>query len=69
MTIIGLLVFLIILGVLFWAVRALSGAFGLPAPLVTVIYVILVVIALLWILSAFGLIGSVGGLNRPLVVR
>lgn len=69
MTIIGLLVFLIILGVLFWAVRALSVAFGIPAPVVTVIYVLLVVIALLWVLSAFGLIGGAGFMSRPLVAR
>jgi hypothetical protein len=58
MSIVGLIVFLIIVGLLFWVVRALSGAFGIPAPIVQVIYVILVVVCVLWLLSAFGLMGS-----------
>lgn len=67
MTIISLLVFLIIIGCLFWAVRALAGAFGIPAPVVTVIQVVLVLIAVLWLLQGFGLTG--GFLNQPLNVR
>ena len=67
MNLIGLLVALIIIGVVFWAVRALAAAFSIPAPIVTVIYVLLVVVALLWLLSAFGLIGGLGFASRPLV--
>ncbi len=63
MTLIGLLIFLIILGVIFWAVRALSGAFGIPAPIVTVIYVLLVVFALLWLLSSLGYMGGLGSVR------
>lgn len=33
---ISLLIFLIIVGLVWWAVRALAGAFGIPAPIVTV---------------------------------
>jgi len=54
MDLIGLLVLLIIIGVLFWAVRALSGAFGIPQPIVTVIYVVLVVIVLIYLLQVLG---------------
>jgi hypothetical protein len=68
MSLIGLLVALIVVGVVFWAVRALAGAFAIPAPIVTVIYVLLVVVALIWILSACGLIGGgMGFASRPLV--
>jgi hypothetical protein len=34
MDLISLLVWLIVWGLVFWAVRTLSGAFGIPAPLV-----------------------------------
>jgi phage shock protein PspC (stress-responsive transcriptional regulator) len=33
----------------------LSGAFGIPAPIVTVIYVVLVVFIVLYLLQALGL--------------
>ena len=55
MDLIGLLVVLIIVGLVFWAVRAISGAFGIPAPIVTVIYVILVIVVVLYLLQALGL--------------
>lgn len=63
MSLIGILVFLIILGVVFWAVRALSAAFGIPPPIVTVIYVVLVVFACLWLLSALGYMGGLGNVR------
>jgi hypothetical protein len=56
MTLIGLLVFLIIAGLVFWVVRTLSGSFGIPQPVVSVIYVVLVIVAVLWLLQGFGLI-------------
>ena len=52
---IQLLVLLIILGLIFWAVRMLTPALGIPAPVATVIYVIMVVIAVLWLLRVAGL--------------
>ena len=55
MDLISLLVFLIIIGVIFWAVRQLAGAFGIPAPIVTVIYVVLVLICVLYLLQVLGL--------------
>ena len=58
MDLISLIVFLVVAGLLFWVVRTLSGAFGLPAPIVTVIQVILVVVFVLYLLQMLGLGGS-----------
>ena len=65
MSIVSLLVVLIIIGLLFWAVRAIAAAFGVPAPIVTVIYVLLVLIVVLWLLQAFGLLSGM----QPLRIR
>lgn len=54
MDLISLIVFLIVIGLAFWIVRTLSGAFGIPAPIVTVIYVVLVVIVVLYLLQILG---------------
>jgi hypothetical protein len=58
MDVVSLLVFLILIGLVFWCVRMLSGAFGIPAPIVTVIYVILVVFIVLYLLQALGYSGG-----------
>lgn len=55
MDLIGLLVFLIVIGLIFWAVRAIAGAFGIPQPIVTIIYVVLVIVCVLYLLQALGL--------------
>ena len=52
MTLVGLLVIVIILCLLFWAVQYLTAAFNLPQQVRAVILVIMVVIAVLWLLSA-----------------
>ena len=57
MNILGLLVMLIVIGLVFWAVRALLGAFGIGDPIATVVYVLLVVVVVLYLL------GAVGGVN------
>lgn len=54
MTIVGLLVALIVIGLVFWVVRALGAAFAIPAPVITVITVVLVIIVVLWVLQSFG---------------
>jgi hypothetical protein len=59
MDLISLLVLLIVIGLMFWAVRTLSGAFGIPAPIVTLIYVVMVVVVCLYVLQALG--GLAGG--------
>ena len=56
MSIITILVVLILIGLLFWAVRTLGAAFGVPSPVLQVAYVFLVVLCVLWLLSAFGLL-------------
>lgn len=48
---ISLIVFLIVIGLAFWVVSALAGAFGIPAPIVTVIQIILVVMCVVYLLS------------------
>jgi len=60
MSLIGLLIFLIIIGVAFWATRALSAAFGIPPPITVVIQVVLVIIALVYLLQMLGGGGSLG---------
>ena len=55
MSLISLIVALVIIGLAFWVVRTLGGAFGIPAPIVSVIYVVLVVVVVLWLLQALGL--------------
>lgn len=54
MSLLDLFVFLVVLGVCWWAVSALAGAFGLPAPIVTVVQVLLVVVGVCWLLQAVG---------------
>jgi hypothetical protein len=57
MTILGLLVALILIGLLFLAVRTIAAAFGIPQPIVAVIYVVLVILVVVWLLQALGLGG------------
>ena len=45
-----LVIFLIIIGLIYWVVTQLSGAFGIPAPIVTVMYVIIVIVAIVFLL-------------------
>lgn len=58
--IISLLIGLLILAVVIWATRALVAAFGLPEPISTVIFVIVVVIAVLWFIGQI----QPGAINR-----
>jgi hypothetical protein len=51
MDLIGLLVAVVILGLIYWAVHRLAGAFGLPAPVVVIIDVVLVIIFVLYLLQ------------------
>ena len=46
-----LVVFLIVAGLIFWAVNKLSAAFGIPEPIRTVIIVALVIICVVVLLS------------------
>jgi hypothetical protein len=59
MSILSLLVALILIGLLFWGVRAIAAAFSIPPPIVTVIYVVLVILVVVWLLQSLG--GLSGG--------
>jgi hypothetical protein len=54
----ALLLWLIVLCVLIWAIRALMAAFDLPQPIQTVIYVLIVLFVVLWLVSLFGGVGT-----------
>lgn len=54
MSLIGLLVALVVICLLFWAVNAILGAFGVGDPIATIVKVLFVVLVVLWLLSAFG---------------
>lgn len=61
MTLVSLLLALIIILLIFWAVRALLTAFGIGDPIATVVYVLLVVVVIFWLLGALtGNLGSLG---------
>lgn len=51
MSLIGLLVALLIVCVVIWAARMLIAAFKIPSPIDTVIYVVIVLLAVLWFVS------------------
>ena len=52
MDLLSLLLTLIIILLVFWAVRALLAAFGIGDPIATIIYVIMVILVVLWIVGA-----------------
>jgi hypothetical protein len=56
--IIAILVFVLVAGVLWWAVNALVGAFGIPNPLATIIQVVVILILLLAFLDMTGIFGG-----------
>lgn len=58
MNLIGLLVALIVICAIFWACRAILRAFGIGDPIATIVQVVLVLLVLLWLLSAFGLVSG-----------
>ena len=58
MTILALLVWLIVIALLFWVVRAICAVFSVPAQIATVIQVLMVVICVLWLLTSTGFLSS-----------
>jgi hypothetical protein len=54
MSLLGILVVLLIIGVVFWGATRLLSAFGVGDPLYTVIMVVLVILLLLWFLGQVG---------------
>lgn len=56
--IIGIIVFILVAGILWWAVNALVGAFAIPQPLATIIQVVVILVLLLAFLNYAGLFGT-----------
>ncbi len=56
MSIIGLIVFLVVLGLIMWAI---NEAPFIDASIKKVIYIVVVIAAVLYLLQAFGLLGSI----------
>ncbi len=55
-TLLTLLIVFIILGLFYWAFHQIAKALGIPAPIVTIVDVVLVFLFVLYILKAFGLL-------------
>jgi hypothetical protein len=55
MSLVGILVALIIIGVLLWAINAILGVVAIPEPFRTIIWVIVVVVAVLMFVQMSGL--------------
>ncbi len=58
MSILGLLVLLIVFCVLVWAARALLAAFAVPEPISTVIWVLIVLLAVFALVDQAGILGT-----------
>ena len=56
MPLISLLIVLIVVCVLFWAVQQILRAFGIGDPIRTIVMVVFVLIAVVWVLSVVGLV-------------
>jgi len=61
MSLIGFVIGLVIIGLLWWAVQKLLGAFGIGDPIRTVVLVVFVVLVCVWLVSMIT--------GRPLFVR
>lgn len=58
MSLIGILVALVVVCVVLWAAQRLMAAFGVGDPIATVVYVVLVLLALYFLLTSFGVVGG-----------
>ncbi len=58
MSLLGLLVLLVVFCVIVWAARALLTAFAVPDPIATVVWVLIVLIAVFALLDQFGIVGT-----------
>ncbi len=54
MSLLSLIVAIILIGLVFWVIRALISAFSIGEPVGTIIYVLAVVLVVLWLLQAIG---------------
>lgn len=55
MSLLGILIALIVIGVLLWGINAILGVIAVPEPFKTIVWVIVVIIALLTFLQMSGL--------------
>jgi hypothetical protein len=60
MTLIGLIVTLVVVGVILWAVNTYIP---MAPPLKNILNIVVVIAVVLWLLQAFGLLGSIGGVR------
>lgn len=60
MTLIGLIIVLVIVGVLLWLLNTMIPMDG---KIKTIINVIVIIVVCLWLLQAFGVIGSLGNVK------
>ena len=60
---ISILISIIIFLVVFYIVKLIIGQLGLPAPITQIIYLVLGLVAFLWVLSLFGLFSFPGNLR------
>jgi hypothetical protein len=68
MDLIGILIALIIIGLVFWAARALLAAFAIGEPIATVVQVLLVVFVILFLVQSLRGGGNLGiGLGSPVL--
>ena len=58
MSIVGLLVAVIIICLIWWALTSVLAAFSVGNPIATLVKVVFVVMVVLWLLSAFGVVGG-----------
>lgn len=60
MTLIGLLIVLLVACVVLYLARLIIAAMGLPAPIGTIIYVIICLIVLIYVMQRSGMMGALG---------
>lgn len=64
-SLISVVIYLIIAGLLWWAVNTIVGVLPLPEPVKTVINVVMIVI--LCLIVIYALLGLIGHVPRPLL--
>lgn len=58
MSLISLLIVLIVVCVVYWAIRQILAAFAIGPPIATVVQVVFVLLVVLWIVQELGLISG-----------
>lgn len=58
MSLVSLLVALILIGLVWWAIKTIGAAFAIPQQIITVVLVIFVVFVVIWLLQSLGALGG-----------